>query len=105
MIEKRPWPAGEISPWADEKDRPGVLEIARAYPDRAISTAGGAAILAVIGTGIIAWAINVAAHAVVGTFPFSTAGRAVMLWPVVTAVFWWYMMEGVIRGYWRPGSD
>ncbi len=105
MIEKRPWPAGEISPWADEKDRPGVLEVARAYPDLAISNVLGAAILGVIGTGVLAWGLNVITHAVVGAFLFATVTPALMLWPVVTAVFWWYMMKGVIRGYWRPGSD
>lgn len=100
MMEKRPWADDELSPWAGEEDRPGVLEVARAYPGRAIGAAVGAMGMALVVTAFLMWGAN-------SLWPsafFKSDEANLVTWALLTAVFWWHLLNGEIRGWWTSGD-
>jgi hypothetical protein len=98
--EKPAWPLGEKSPWAGQQDPPTVAEVALAYPGRTLGNAFGGAILALLPTAFVMWAIDRSASAVFGVVPFTSVAPAFVLWPFMTAGCCWGLLYGEIRGWW-----
>jgi len=98
--EKDPWPDGRISPWAGNPDPPTVFEIALAYPGRALANACFALLFGGLVTAIVLAGIFWLVNTLVGAAIFTSLTPMVVLWPLVSAGFWWGGMYGEIRGWW-----
>jgi hypothetical protein len=105
VIEKRPWPDGEISPWAGEEERPSVLEVARWYPGRAIEAAVGAVVMAMVVGAFLAWGASHAWHALVAGALFGSEEALLVPVFVLMPVFWWHLLDGQIRGWWVTSDE
>jgi hypothetical protein len=105
VVEKRPWPDFEISPWAGEQERPTVLEVARVYPGHALGAAIPAFSFGIFPTAIVGWGLGRITHAVLGVGLFTSIKPAIALWLVVSAGVWWIAVYALIRGWWRHDNS
>ena len=105
MIEKRPWPDGEKSPWAGEEKYPTVLQVARAYPDRAAGAVFAGAMFGLLLAAFVAVAVNRLSLRLFGAYPFSQIASLIPVWLVMAGVVWWWDLYGQVRGWHISGGD
>jgi len=98
MIERRPWPDFAESPWKDEPEPPSVLQVALAYPGRALGNLFFATIIGLFLTAFVVWVIGLLRGA-----PVTSLTAGYIMWGVVAAALWWVGLYGDIHGWWTSG--
>jgi hypothetical protein len=98
MIERRPWPNFGVSPWAEDPEPPSVLEVARAYPERAFGSMLIGVVLGLFLTGFLAWVVGLLRGA-----PVTSLTAGYIVWAALAAGLWWVDMYGDIHGWSTSG--
>ena len=105
VVEKRPWPMGETSPWAGEEELPTVMQVVRWYPARLVGTIFFSSILGAFVAVPICLGINVLSDRLTGVVPFSSEASLALALLAIVPPLVWLAFYGEIRGWWTSGED
>jgi hypothetical protein len=105
VVEKPFWPVGEISPWAEDDQRPTPLQVARCYPTHLLAAIGSALFFGIFITAFVCWVLNVLLHAVLDATPFSSTASLGIAWLAMSPALVWLDLYAEIRGWltWDAG--
>ena len=104
VVEKRFWPVGDMSPWAEDDERPTPLQAARWYPERLLGVFILALLSGIFISGFVLLVLNLLLHTVLGAAPFGI-GSVCVGWLILTPGLAWLELYGEIRGWWTWHYD